>query len=62
MREEVLVIAVHPDDETLGCGATLLKYKASGANIHWLIITEDKVKNGASQTEIDLRTMEIIKG
>lgn len=61
MREEVLVIAVHPDDETLGCGATLLKYKASGANIHWLIITEDKVKNGASQTEIDLRTMEIIK-
>ena len=36
----VLVIAVHPDDETLGCGGTLLKHKANGDEIHWLICTE----------------------
>lgn len=36
---EVLVIAVHPDDETLGCGGTLLKHKANGDKIHWLICT-----------------------
>jgi len=36
---KVLVIAVHPDDETLGCGGTLLKHKANGDEIHWLICT-----------------------
>jgi len=36
---KVLVIAVHPDDETLGCGGTLLKHKADGDEIHWLICT-----------------------
>ncbi len=37
---KVLVIAVHPDDETLGCGGTLLKHKARGDKIHWLIATK----------------------
>ncbi len=27
---KVLVISVHPDDETLGCGGTILKHKANG--------------------------------
>ena len=36
---KVLVIAVHPDDETLGCGGTLLKHKANGDEIYWLICT-----------------------
>ena len=36
---KVLVVAVHPDDETLGCGGTLLKHKSQGDNIHWLICT-----------------------
>jgi LmbE family N-acetylglucosaminyl deacetylase len=39
MKNKILVIAVHPDDETLGCGATLLKYKENGDEIHWLICT-----------------------
>lgn len=39
MNKNVLVIAVHPDDETLGCGGTLLKHKDSGDNIYWLIVT-----------------------
>jgi N-acetylglucosamine malate deacetylase 1 len=38
--KNVLVIAVHPDDETLGCGGTLLKHKALGDRINWLIITK----------------------
>ncbi|MGE4465983.1 PIG-L deacetylase family protein [Sphaerochaeta sp.] len=36
---KVLVVAVHPDDETLGCGGTLLKHKRNGDGIHWLICT-----------------------
>jgi N-acetylglucosamine malate deacetylase 1 len=38
-REDVLVVAPHPDDETLGCGGTLLRHKAEGAHLHWLILT-----------------------
>jgi LmbE family N-acetylglucosaminyl deacetylase len=36
---KILTIAVHPDDETLGCGGALLKHKANGDKIHWLICT-----------------------
>lgn len=39
MNNDILVIAVHPDDETLGCGGTLLKHKHNGDKIHWLICT-----------------------
>ena len=35
----VLVIAPHPDDETLGCGGSLLKHKANGDQLSWLIAT-----------------------
>lgn len=38
--KKILVVAVHPDDETLGCGGTLLRHRASGDEIHWLIVTE----------------------
>lgn len=34
-----MVIAVHPDDETLGCGGTLLRLKEMGKQTGWLIIT-----------------------
>ena len=37
MGKKVIVIAPHPDDETLGCGGTLLKHKAQGDEIHWVI-------------------------
>lgn len=35
----ILTIAVHPDDETLGCGGTLLRMAAEGASLHWLLLT-----------------------
>lgn len=33
----ILAISAHPDDETLGCGGTLLKHRAAGAELFWLI-------------------------
>ncbi len=39
MSRRVLVVSAHPDDETLGCGGTLLKQKAAGDDIYWLIVT-----------------------
>ena len=35
----VLVIAPHPDDETLGCGGSLLKHKTDGDSLSWLVAT-----------------------
>lgn len=36
---KVLVVAVHPDDETLGGGGTILKHKAQGDEIYWMVMT-----------------------
>lgn len=36
---KVLFIAVHPDDETLGCGGSILKHKAMGDEIYWMTVT-----------------------
>ena len=35
----ILVISAHPDDETLGCGGTLLRHVAMGDSLYWLIAT-----------------------
>jgi LmbE family N-acetylglucosaminyl deacetylase len=37
---KILAIAPHPDDETLGCGGTLLKHRAQGDTIAWLVVTK----------------------
>lgn len=56
MKNKVLIVAVHPDDETLGCGGTLLKHKANGDEIHWLICTTiDKEHNYYEQRERELK-------
>lgn len=39
MSGRVLVISAHADDETLGCGGTLLKHRAVGDKIDWLVVT-----------------------
>lgn len=56
MKNKALVVAVHPDDETLGCGGTLLKHKANGDEIHWLICTTiDEHHNYYEQREKELK-------
>jgi LmbE family N-acetylglucosaminyl deacetylase len=36
---KVLVVAPHPDDETLGAGGTILKHLAAGDDVFWLVVT-----------------------
>ena len=38
--KKVLVIAAHPDDEVLGCGGTIARLTAEGAECHLLIVTD----------------------
>lgn len=37
--DTVVVVAVHADDETLGCGGSILKHAAMGDTVHWLLLT-----------------------
>jgi len=58
---KILVVAVHPDDETLGCGGTLLRYKDEGDEINWLIATDIKKSEGFDSSIIEKRDKEINK-
>lgn len=55
----VLVISPHPDDETLGAGGTLLKFKDSGHRLFWIIVTNMKTEYGYSAERVNERNKEI---
>jgi N-acetylglucosamine malate deacetylase 1 len=57
----VIVVSPHPDDETLGAGGTLLKYKAQGHSIFWLNITNMKEEYGYTTDIISERQLQISK-
>ena len=58
MKKIALVIAAHPDDEILGCGATLAKMARTGYSVHSVIVSEGitsrKSKDSKKQL-LDLR-------
>lgn len=57
----ILVISVHPDDETLGCGGTLLKHRENNDEINWLIMTKATKELGFSENFLNNRRDEIEK-
>jgi len=56
---KIIVIAPHPDDETLGCGGTLLKHKYQGDEVNWMILTNISQVEGWSQEQVHNRQLEI---
>ncbi len=52
MSKTVLVIAPHPDDETLGCGGALLRHLREGDSVHWLLLTEPEIGAVISQEKM----------
>ena len=57
--KKILFVAVHPDDETLGCGGTIIKHKANGDEIYWLIITNISEKYKWDKKKVNERQQEI---
>jgi len=58
MITKILVVAPHPDDEVLGVGGTLLRRKAEGASIAWLIVT-NPAKLGWGEEQLKQRAIQI---
>ncbi|WP_420825933.1 PIG-L deacetylase family protein [Clostridium taeniosporum] len=50
--KNILVISVHPDDETIGCGGTILKHKDKGDKVNWLILTSAETRYGYSYHQV----------
>ena len=59
MSKKILVVAPHPDDETLGVGGSLFGHKNQGHSIHWLIMSEATKEVGFSDDFIRQRKTEI---
>jgi LmbE family N-acetylglucosaminyl deacetylase len=56
---KTIVIAPHPDDEVLGVGGTLMRRKADGNKMAWLIVTGITSEAGWSDEKISQRAYEI---
>ena len=59
--KKVIVISAHPDDETLGAGGTILKHKACGDQIYWVIVTCISANSGFTPQKVESRNKEIQK-
>jgi LmbE family N-acetylglucosaminyl deacetylase len=56
---KTIVISPHPDDEVLGVGGTLLRRKAEGAKVAWLIVTAISVQSDWSEEKVKQRAEEV---
>ena len=58
---KICIIAPHADDETLGCGGTILKHKKNGDKVYWICVTSMKSGGIWSKKQIKTRDTEIKK-
>ncbi|MHA1598165.1 MAG: PIG-L deacetylase family protein [Alphaproteobacteria bacterium] len=49
--KSILIVAAHPDDEVLGCGATAARHVADGDTVHVLIMAEGATSRDAADTD-----------
>ena len=55
---KVLVVAAHPDDEVLGCGATMARMAAEGHEVHIAILAEGITSRYRRREEADPALLE----
>lgn len=49
--KRVLVIAAHPDDEVLGCGATVRRLVSEGTEVHIAVLGEGLTSRGETHSK-----------
>ena len=47
MKQSILIIAAHPDDETIGCGGAILRHVSNGDNVNVLTLTDGVGSRGS---------------
>jgi LmbE family N-acetylglucosaminyl deacetylase len=57
LPERALVIAAHPDDEVLGCGGTIARYRMSGVDVRVVFLAEGVT---ARYADDELNSQEVI--
>ena len=57
--KNMMVISPHPDDETLGCGGVIQRFKHENVNIYWLIVTSINQSDDYSEEFAKNREQEI---
>lgn len=66
-KKKILIIAAHPDDEVIGCGATVARFTSEGHDVFTLILGEgitsrdDERDRTARESEITLLKKQIHK-
>jgi len=56
----VLVIAAHPDDEVLGCGATAARLVLEGHDVHFAILGEGMSSRHSDRTDADSSQLAVL--
>lgn len=57
LTRSALVLAPHPDDETLGCGGTIIRKIAAGADVQLVFMTDGSRSHAALMPESKLRDL-----
>ena len=53
IMKQVLVIVAHPDDEVIGCGASISKWTSAGISVHVLIMAEGSTSRDSNAPEVN---------
>src|SRR5215469_7029686 len=56
-RNRALVIAAHPDDEVLGCGATAARLRHEGHEVRIAILAEGITSRSQKREQADIRQL-----
>ncbi len=56
---KLLVLSAHADDETLGAGGMILRFKSEGHSVYWVNVTMKSEANGYTREETEKREMQV---
>jgi LmbE family N-acetylglucosaminyl deacetylase len=57
LGQSAVVFAPHPDDETLGCGGTILRKRQAGANVRIVFVTDGSQSHAKLMAPDELRSL-----
>ncbi|MCG2689723.1 PIG-L family deacetylase [Candidatus Parcubacteria bacterium] len=53
-KKHILIVAAHPDDEVLGCGATIAKLASEGSKVFCLLLNKGRTKETLKKGKVSV--------